>query len=521
MHVPLSQDDGHAALSRRLHAAFPCQEDMNVLFEAGRAATFMQCICTPYGDLFLRGCAQTAEALARQPPATAHPILLARKLLYLSLSIQQLDPEFELGLLQSNIDLGQTMRGTYDLVSSTVTCHDELLDSREGLECLVCESVYLTNLGNLRLALVCLRRAASLCQLMGMNQKGPNKRPICQLDPDTRVADYFTFGHIAYLERYISLLLGIPSAISCARFAPATKPDTSTNAEYFERFQTDICERIITQQQSGEYNISVTHAIDTTMTMTASTFSDTWWRPMTDIPADITPHEGMARAIDAQTQMIHFNMLNVLHLPYLLRQSSSEAKYSKITCLLASREVLNRWCEFRAIMRVVYCCRPVDFCAFTAVLTLLLAHLRSDGERDRDMQGQREGDRALVERVVGMLDELNRLNGDELSLETAQLARKLLDLEQWAARSGKGVDVTFPLNDGQHERGDDFLLTVPYVGTLNLAPKSSRLEGLADPDLWAQFEGLMDGPMKTLLAATEDWAFQGVDTMFWTSAMDV
>lgn len=50
-----------------------------------------------------------------------------------------------------------------------VTSNDEMLESLEGLECLVLEGVFHINSGNLRRAWLVFRRAISLAQLTGLD----------------------------------------------------------------------------------------------------------------------------------------------------------------------------------------------------------------------------------------------------------------------------------------------------------------------------------------------------------------
>lgn len=48
-------------------------------------------------------------------------------------------------------------------------------------------------------------------------------------------------------------------------------------------------------------------------------------------------------------QVLHYNLLNQLHLPYMLRSSSANRKheYSLITCVNASREMISRFITLR------------------------------------------------------------------------------------------------------------------------------------------------------------------------------
>ncbi|KAM0430075.1 hypothetical protein ACHAPT_006081 [Fusarium lateritium] len=551
-----------------LHAALPSQHDVDLLFGAGRTAIYLQALCNPYRELFEQGNSVSASMLSILPQVTAHPVLLARKLLQLGLCIQQLDPSFNHASLRLGIGTSEAMHKYCSLASSKVTCHDDLLDSLEGLECLIYEGVYLVNCGSLRRALVSLRRAATLAQFMGMHREVVHAAPK-QHDSATRVSGDVAWAHIAYLERYISLLLGMSSSITNAKFSSEEKKADETDAEWFERFQIDICEQIINRSQNGNHDdLATTQRIDETMNRVADSTPSNWWAPL-ELRPGMTGNDLMSLVVNAQMQIIHYNLLTVLHLPYLLRKTPShQYDYNKTVCTYASREVLNRYIAFRSIVRVVFCCRPVDFCALTASLTLLLAHLSRDG-RDSTwlLKHQRLGDRALVEKTIEMLDDLNRLNGDELTRETAKLARRLLVLEADSAKSGDAYsfgivdEVQDDNHAGQGERS--FCLKVPYFGTVKMAPQvsfaspcpgaapsttqtdsshtmsSAISSGLTSSTSYEEpiqlpqhllisDEGSMlqqteldmfDIPMPDLMADAGDWAFQGVDTAFFDSLM--
>lgn len=461
---------------RVLYAALPSQKDLSILFGTGRAAIYVQAICNSYSELFHEGKARPSSTLSVLPSVTAHPVVLARKLLQIALCIQQLDSSFD----RTTLDLGG--RDVHDartfyvsLASSTVTCHHELLDSVEGLECLIYESVYLVNCGSLRRALVVLRGAATLAQLMGLHRRVVPLPPK-QHDPATHASLHVVWAHIAFLERYVSLLLGMPTSITQTRFASKTKTADETHLQWMEKAQIDVFEHIIQRNIAGRYHdATTTRDIDQELNRMTHSVPEKWWVPM-QLQPGMSEEEAMSAVIRAQSQIIHYNLLAVLHLPFLLRTGTDHHfDYNKSTCLYASREVLSRYIVFRSVVRVVFCCRPVDFCAFTAALALLLAHLDSHGSNPGHMLAhQRLSDRALIENVVGMLDELNELNHDELSRETAKLTRKLLELEEKCSQGGGTYRGRIPQEDeegGVEVQQGPFQLDIPYFGTVKLAPE--------------------------------------------------
>lgn len=123
----------------------------------------------------------------------------------------------------------------FNLASNTVTCHEKLLDSIEGIECLLYQSFFLLNSGNLRRALISFRRASTLAQFMGLHHTAPSE--FKAYDSASNPSGTVMWARIAHMERYLSLLLGMPSAIP--RRAVSATPGGSL-ADHFERKQTAI-----------------------------------------------------------------------------------------------------------------------------------------------------------------------------------------------------------------------------------------------------------------------------------------
>ncbi len=157
-------------------------------------------------------------------------------------------------------------------------------------------------------------------------------------------------------------------------------------------------------------------------------------------------------------------------------------------CVFASREVLSRFVKFRRFQRIVYCCRLVDFCAFTASMALVLANLISHGHpaaattANAPLPGnaavaatatatipdwQRMVDRALIESVVELLDEINTTAMDTVTLQTTEVTRQLLALEEEVA---SGNCVANAGNVDSNDRSDDadseICIDIPYLGTV-------------------------------------------------------
>ncbi|KAL4945903.1 hypothetical protein BDV06DRAFT_173947 [Aspergillus oleicola] len=541
----------HPEISNALHTGLPSQEDASLIIGTGMAIVFVQGIVNHYGDNL-----QPTTMLATLPSVSTHPVLLARKLLQLALCIQRLDPSLNGGVLKLGKSLPDAMWSYFNLASNMVTCHEELLDSIEGVECLLYQSVYLINSGNLRRALVSLRRASTVAQFMGLHRGVPHER-LKRYDRATNVSGSVAWARITYLEKFLSLLLGMPTATPQVMAASSTMPAQGSSADWFEKKQTDILERMVERSQQRHYDdLTTTTEIDRELNQLASDMPAKWWAPM-DLSQSTTSKDVLVRIISAQLQIVHYNLLVVLHLPYLLRDSSDERYvYSKATCIYASREALSRWIAFRSTVKVVLCCRPVDFCAFTAALALLIAYLDGHSHKQESamlLTHQRLGDRALIESALETMNELNALNNDELSRETADLTRKLLDLEAECARGGQTYSSSSV--DGYDDTRDEHThhLEIPYFGTVKLESPSASVSTSPPPPIQYQpssygsvlqqispndqvqiplghspfppsqpdsYQGSycqFDTDMPDLMASANDWAFQGVDSTFFNA----
>ncbi|EFX05632.1 c6 zinc finger domain containing protein [Grosmannia clavigera kw1407] len=467
----LQADNPYVDTCRRLHAALPSQEDVRVLFEAGRTPIYVQALCNPYEELFAEGKARSLEAMAELPAATAHPTILARKVLHVALCLQQLDPGFDAGAVQLGQPVGEAMRMLFSLATTTVTCHDELLDSLEGLECLVCEAVYLVNSGSLRRALLTLRRALTLAQLMGFHATRPTPWTLRRLDAATRVSSAVTWSHLAWLERFVALLLGLPTAITGGPTAPLQQPADQTASEWMERVQVDVCGRIMRRNedlaQSRENKdlgsdaiYATTQQIDRELSAMAESLPAAWWSPL-DFPADrvLDISDMMERMISAQIQIVHFTLVALLHLPYLLRQPTGPDGLH--VCLSRGAHAL------RAVSGTP--------------LVLLVAHL--SGQRHADsgwlLPHHRRGDRAIMSKAVDTMVELSRLNDDELSRQTADLAQRLLDLEARSTKDSLCYSATATLADPLLA-DDSLLLQIPYFGSIRLVCEPTASPAYSD-----------------------------------------
>lgn len=164
--------DKHGRLSHFLHHSLPSLNDMEIMCTS-HTPSFApvlahQMLTVPYTTLQRDGL-QTPKSLLNRPGPTSHPVLIARHMLHVAIFLQHIYPS-----RGEPKGLSETPRAIRDRLSdlaiSLVTSNDELLGSIEGLECVMLESMYKANVGNLRRSWVSGRRAIVIAQLMGLDQ---------------------------------------------------------------------------------------------------------------------------------------------------------------------------------------------------------------------------------------------------------------------------------------------------------------------------------------------------------------
>lgn len=136
----------------------------------------------------LNGNLKTLSILTILLNISSHIALIARKLLHLAVcicnSIHHLTiARFTYRLTES---LQKFMTKYVNLAPNLVTTNENLIDSLEGMECLIFKGVYLINSGNLHRAWMCFRRAMILAQLTGLHKGTPKSLKI--LDHNTKAS---------------------------------------------------------------------------------------------------------------------------------------------------------------------------------------------------------------------------------------------------------------------------------------------------------------------------------------------
>ncbi|KFA56654.1 hypothetical protein S40293_06253 [Stachybotrys chartarum IBT 40293] len=516
-------------LSQHLFAATPRRHQLERVCDDAHDLPFylIQYISEPHSDMSVVTIDRIKERLLSTPTRDAHPVLLARHMLTLAIFLQYLH-------LDCSLDLGvgfktsqAIMQELADAAMSFVAIHGNLLASVEGIECMVLEGTFHANMGNLRDAWLTFRRAIGAAQLMGLHRYVGHEL-LNFLNPRQSAVDtHSLWFRIVYMERFLCLMLGLPSASSDNRFASESALAANTPVSRLERLHAVIASRILDRNadQPSDSDYCVTQEIDAELRRASECLPGRWW-----LAPNLSGTDGLALFHETQRlmdQVYHYNLLNQLHLPYLLRtgckaeverRHACSHDYSKLSCVNASREVLNRFIMLRSFNHAVFCCRAIDFFALLAAMTILLAHLDNHGPglpcrsaADRLLAHQRDVDRATMEQVLDNMERVGRLGNDALSEKSASLLRRLFDIEAEAAQ-GRRFDtrmdkILSPATEiaGPSQRlgEDDRVLSIPipYLGLVNITvPKEEPTTGSLLPGECIHMEE--DGHVRHHVAST-------------------
>lgn len=563
-----------------MFAALPAEQDARIILrESSRTSRYNEIINTqPYSKL-------TRETLAAPYPEAElpcrgiHPVLLAKFMLTLAITLQIPRREKFLHLSEPQ---NMIKRRLVAAATMWVTTREEMQGTVESLLCIILEGIFETNCGNLRRAWGVYRRAMTAAQLMGLH-----RTPIPSLnriDPELDVKPEIMWFRILHMDRYLSLLLGLPQGTSDKSIGAMSVWLDEPPLGRFERLLTTIALRILERNESTftPNDLTSTQSIDAELLKVSASMPANFWRPVNF--HCLTPGEPDAflETLRLGAQVYYYGLLIQLHLPYMMRIGYNTAhEYAKITCINAGREILSRFIAHRSFNPASSCSRPVDFFALLAAMTLLLAHLDAQQHQDRTnfLAHQRLSDRALLDEVLERMDVMSKVNEDLMSAQSAKLVRRLLDIEADAAK-GSSYAARSVIGDDRVQEGEngvELRLQIPYLGIIKITREgpifrepsqchTSQFEPLQTPPILSSNEGLkslsntptMEGQslhqlhnmsqsppnseyeqsmqqfsdfnhdivsphtlteLVPMAGDVDDWAFQGVDMAFFDSLM--
>ena len=534
---------------QHLLAAFPSRDDVRVLAKQSSKSSLYTHLTNfqPHKEL-------TRDALAPAdvpdavyptiltPRPDMHPVILARQMIIFAITLQSPCGEKVQGLSEPQEVLMSRLMAA---ATTWVTKNEELQGTLESVLCIMLEGVFEVNCGNLRRAWAVYRRAMTVAQLMGLHRA--TLPPLKRIDPRLNINAAFMWLRIVYMDRYLSILLGLPQGTAGKSMGSNLHDDThDTPLGKFEHQLSAIASQILDRNEttfaggSSPTHFEIAQSIDAQLLEVSKSMPSTFWRPANFHGLTPGSPDTLLETIRLADQVYYNSLLIHLHLPYAISSTGNHTghEYSKVTCVNASREIMTRFITHRTFNPMSSCSRPVDFFAFLAAMTILLTHIDSHREATNHLAHQRLSDRAMLEQVVDLMDLVSKKDKDAMAQKSAELIRHLLEIESEASQ---GIIYTRTMveenqsTDAILKNDNELCLRVPYLGTIKISRQSSSPGGSHEPDsmlqqsLVATDQGSFMYPETSLIedqhqldlpgvtAGVDDWVFQGVDMAFFDS----
>lgn len=475
-----------------LLTVWPSQRDLDIIagVPMDLSVVFHGVVCMPYAE-FYSSTSASPRSMLQLPPHDSHPVLLARRLLMLGILLQSVQPS-SVGVLSGlSSDYRELMSSVVNTASKLVTSNDELVTSLEGVECIMMESMFLNNAGNLRRAWLKNRRAMVLGQMMGLHKgtSSPNTT-ILEAETRNRIDPDYLWSRLVFSDRYLSLMLGLPQASTENIFARPEALAKCAPIECMERMMAVAGDLILQRNSNQRSDLALTHEVDEMLREAATLMPPKWWL-LTPESTSISDND-QEKAFDESLRLInhftHRHLLVQLHLPYTMLPSSLDPRidYSKMTAANASRAILSQYVYFRSSGSATAYCRGIDFIAFIASTTLCLVHMDARRQEGIDntkcvgvllsLRHLRPSDRGLLECTLEIMDAAAQQGQDVIAQKISRILRPLLVIE---GKSAGGLyyktSVSSEVNpDGSEAFGDtdatfSFLrIQVPYFGTVQI-----------------------------------------------------
>ncbi|KXH69027.1 hypothetical protein CSAL01_07469 [Colletotrichum salicis] len=421
-----SPTKAYDAISKKMFAAWPSPEDMAIILETPveTSQIIRAVICTRTSPN--PSSLPSSTALLQLPPTGSHPVLIARSLLILASFLQGMPFSSAHHLEKLSTSWHNIMSRAVETAHDLVTCKDELVDSLEGLECIMLEGLYENYAGNLRTSWLSGRRGVAIAQMLGLS-RGIKPRSLVGsvIEPND------LWFRLVQFDRYLSLMLGLPQSALEDVYAGPDALEGCSPLDRFLRLCTVACGRLLQRHPAEVYNYKMAKNIDKLLQEASTVMPAQWWVAPT-LASEIGHLEKIRETLRFNDHFMYYHLLLQLHFPNILRPMS---EHDRATAVTASREILSRFLFFRANRPARFYCRGVDLIAFLSCTALCLAHICDFHHQITGGTGfhlsahQRLSDRGMLEQALVVMQVLVDQHNDEIATRVATLLQHLLRIQ--------------------------------------------------------------------------------------------
>lgn len=291
-----------------------------------------------------------------------------------------------------------------------------------------------------------------------------------------------------------TLLLGLPPAVLKDPFAGQAEGayDSLSPEESYIKQLTTVALRVIERNSSGESNAyAETQQIDEELETLKQTMPHEWWHVPTG-----EEYLGRMNSPDLTTEMDrllgqlwHYQIETLVHLPFMLRSATDRRyDYSKICCLNACRELIQRWLLLRKCEDQPFICHIVDFQAFMSAIIILLGLMGPASQGILD-PSQRDQDKRMVDDLIKSLDNTAFACSFALGKQCAEVLKTLISTNLNGLTGNLRLKIPYfgvlTLVSGVHSANLDKQSPItPASYTKDLSDRTPR------PPLWMDMPGI-------------------------------
>ncbi|KJK60901.1 fungal transcription factor regulatory middle homology region [Aspergillus parasiticus SU-1] len=386
-----------------------------------------------------------------------HPTAIAKVLLWVAICLQQLPRGIDVESLELLCAPTRLIAKCVTLVAQSISSDETLVSSLDGLECLVLLGVLYNNDGKLRSAWLCYRRALNVAQIIGLHRLAPKSTD----ESESLSRAKHVWSHIIHADRYLSLMLGMYHGITDVALDSMRSGNEAPGPSHMDllsRIAGSIIER--NQRFSG----IIPSMVRMTQTIDAELLSISPILVVED-PSILPLGKSIERAqayAKLMTQLWHYQLIAWLHLPLLL-ESGTERRYdySRQSCLEASRHMITCYTSMRRLTANSFCCKSLDFQAFTAAVTLLINMIGPPGRSHFE-----SNDWPAIETVMASLETLAEVQPpDKVATRGLSVLRTLKRVAMRNNIAQSDTSDGLPPMDSQSGR---IKLDIPYFGTISI-----------------------------------------------------
>jgi hypothetical protein len=259
------------------------------------------------------------------------------------------------------------------------------------------------------------------------------------------------------------LVLGVPASGGNYELFPFDDNVPWISAEDKYNKQLATIAGLIGDRNQAEptHAFSITQNIDEKLDSLAKQMPSSWWE--LPVSNEFARSDHTADLFDrALVHVFHYELESLVHLPYMLRAAGDRRyEYSRLSCLNASRKLVQRWMFLLDQSQAPFCCKVIEFQAFKASITLLLGILQPTPIiKDPIQLRQEEEDRKLVDKVKTIFEKSQALDDDVVLAQSIEVLKTLQRVNQ--NDPGRG----------------NIRLTIPHFGTISV--RKSRCKVAAE-----------------------------------------